>query len=285
MEQGIWLLPLVLLLASTGMRKGWLGILVAVSIMPRPSAAFDWSDVWLRRDQQGANYLRRQQPEQAAELFEKPIWRGMALFQSWKFEQAAAEFARVPGAKGHYNRGNALAHAGHLQAAIAAYKDALTIDPQHTDAAFNLKVVEDLLKQNQPPKPPPPKPKKKSSPPPAEKQANDQQKPDKPKGGGAPEAEEPPSEGKGQSEPPRPEADDADAARRDAEQQMKHNPQPGGNPSPPTVAHSAELPDPEGMPDAKLDQWLRQVPDDPSGLLRRKFMLEHLRRKNGEQTK
>ncbi len=28
-----------------------------------------------------------------------------------------------------------------------------------------------------------------------------------------------------------------------------------------------------------LDQWLRQIPEDPAGLLRRKFMLEHLRRK------
>jgi Ca-activated chloride channel homolog len=35
------------------------------------------------------------------------------------------------------------------------------------------------------------------------------------------------------------------------------------------------------IPNAKdlvLEQWLRQVPDDPSGLLRRKFMLEHQRR-------
>ena len=27
-----------------------------------------------------------------------------------------------------------------------------------------------------------------------------------------------------------------------------------------------------------LEQWLRQIPDDPSGLLRRKFLIEHLRR-------
>ena len=33
--------------------------------------------------------------------------------------------------------------------------------------------------------------------------------------------------------------------------------------------------------DLVLDQWLRQVPDDPSGLLRRKFMLEHQRRQQG----
>ena len=24
-----------------------------------------------------------------------------------------------------------------------------------------------------------------------------------------------------------------------------------------------------------LEQWLRQIPDDPGGLLRRKFMIEH----------
>ena len=33
-----------------------------------------------------------------------------------------------------------------------------------------------------------------------------------------------------------------------------------------------------------LEQWLRQVPDDPAGLLRRKFMLEHLMRQKGQQT-
>ena len=37
-----------------------------------------------------------------------------------------------------------------------------------------------------------------------------------------------------------------------------------------------------------MDQWLRQIPDDPGGLLRRKFALEHCRRGTrpdvGEQT-
>ena len=31
--------------------------------------------------------------------------------------------------------------------------------------------------------------------------------------------------------------------------------------------------------DIALEQWLRQIPEDPSGLLRRKFMLEHMQRK------
>jgi Ca-activated chloride channel family protein len=32
-----------------------------------------------------------------------------------------------------------------------------------------------------------------------------------------------------------------------------------------------------------LDQWLRQIPDDPGGLLRRKFLIEHLMRQQQVQ--
>ena len=32
-----------------------------------------------------------------------------------------------------------------------------------------------------------------------------------------------------------------------------------------------------------LEQWLRRVPDDPGGLLRRKFKLEYSRRRKGER--
>jgi Ca-activated chloride channel family protein len=32
-----------------------------------------------------------------------------------------------------------------------------------------------------------------------------------------------------------------------------------------------------------VEQWLRRVPDDPGGLLRRKFALEHQRRRRAEE--
>ena len=32
-----------------------------------------------------------------------------------------------------------------------------------------------------------------------------------------------------------------------------------------------------------LQQWLRQIPEDPAGLLRRKFMVEHLKRKRQDR--
>ena len=40
---------------------------------------------------------------------------------------------------------------------------------------------------------------------------------------------------------------------------------------------------PTGEAAVALEQWLRQIPEDPSGLLRRKFMLDHLRREQEGQ--
>lgn len=31
-----------------------------------------------------------------------------------------------------------------------------------------------------------------------------------------------------------------------------------------------------------LEQWLRQIPDNPAGLLRRKFLIEYMMRHRGE---
>jgi len=40
---------------------------------------------------------------------------------------------------------------------------------------------------------------------------------------------------------------------------------------------------PESEQAMALDQWLRWIPDDPSGLLRRKFMIEHMMKQREEQ--
>jgi len=86
---------------------------------------------------------------------------------------------------------------------------------------------------------------------------------------------------------------DAADARRDAEAALaqanrndpaRRNESPSGR-----MAQPGERPaDEQGKPVAgneppseqtlALDQWLRQIPDDPGGLLRRKFLIEHLKR-------
>ena len=57
---------------------------------------------------------------------------------------------------------------------------------------------------------------------------------------------------------------------------------PQDSPPEAPAAPSPELTQPSENEQA-LNQWLRRIPDDPSGLLRRKFWLEHLRRQQQAQ--
>jgi len=40
---------------------------------------------------------------------------------------------------------------------------------------------------------------------------------------------------------------------------------------------------PESEAQLAQDQWLRRIPDDPGGLLRRKFLIEHMMKQQEQQ--
>ena len=80
-------------------------------------------------------------------------------------------------------------------------------------------------------------------------------------------------------------ANDAGQQANDAEQQAndgRQEPLPGSaarSDSEPLNSRKAAMGDsslPQTEQQLALEQWLRQIPDDPGGLLRRKFMIEHL---------
>ncbi len=63
--------------------------------------------------------------------------------------KALDAFNKAPGTDAAYNRGNALAKLGDYQQAIAAYDEALEVQPGMEDAAANKAAVEALLKEQQ----------------------------------------------------------------------------------------------------------------------------------------
>jgi Ca-activated chloride channel family protein len=132
-DQGYWLIFLLLPFALLSFRRGWLGILLLCVILPKPSYAFSWQDMWQRSDQQAAEILNQ----------------GIAYYQDGDYEEAAVIFAKLNNAQAHYNRGNALASSKQYQAAINAYKTALKKNPQYPSAQHNLSIVQKLLKQSQ----------------------------------------------------------------------------------------------------------------------------------------
>ena len=315
-DQGHWLLLPLLLLAACAGRRGWLLCLPLLLVLPRPSYAFEFNDLWLRPDQQGQRLLEAQKPAEAAQHFTDPQWQAQALYQAGDYNAAAERFAQGYSAADHYNRGTALAKAGELEAALDAYDQALERQPQMPAALANKALVEQALQQRQQQKQQEQEQK--------QQQQQQQQQQDNAAGSSAaPQSPQNPAnqapaskdnEANAQPAPPpgepaqskvqqapspdqtdkpatpdTPAADKPEPSDADTPAQAANNP-PGNNSPGNTDPHQREPASPsDEAPSAPLDelgteqrqaleQWLRQIPDEPGELLRRKFWYEQQQR-------
>lgn len=149
-DGGIWLLPVLLVLAALAFRRGWLLALVVLVLpigMPTAHAA-TWESLWSNRDQRALHALQRGDTAQARRLASTPGVRGATDYRAGDYAGAAKAFAQDDDARARYNLGNALAKQGEYEKAIAAYKQVLQRDPEMADARANLDAVEDWLKKH-----------------------------------------------------------------------------------------------------------------------------------------
>jgi Ca-activated chloride channel family protein len=79
--------------------------------------------------------------QQAADKFTTPDRIGAALFMAGEFQTAASVLGRSSSAQAHYNRGNAHIMLGEYDAAIEAYKIALSKQPGWPEAEQNLQIA------------------------------------------------------------------------------------------------------------------------------------------------
>lgn len=263
LDQGYWLLLPLLLLAACAGRRGWLFCLPLLLLQPQPARALEFADLWLRPDQQGQRLLLAQRPDEAAKRFDDPRWQGIALYRAGEYAAAAERFATGNSASDHYNRGNALARSEQLEAALEAYEQALERQPDLAPAQRNKALVEELLRQRQQ-EPAPEQPQTgeqpgteaTSAPPPSAQTSPttpDTTQPATPPPNAEPGASEAPANASQASEPPPAEAD--------------------------TEAPATPLEDlPVRERQQAMEQWLRQIPDNPGELLRRKFLYEQRKR-------
>jgi len=264
-------------------------LIVALLVAAGSAQASDfWSSLWRNADQRGERLLRQGDAAAAARAYADPRRRAYAELLAGDHAAAARDFAAFDDGDAHYNRGNALALGGDLDAALKAYDTALARDPGNVDARRNRELVARALRQTPPRQQPPEKNRGGTSAArapgdtngSASRQAAADKSPsagDRKTGeGGRPEAGDA-TDALGQhGAGPRQEAgDDATQARRDAEAGLNGD-KPEGRPQPGWV----EVPRNEQQ--LAREQWLRQIPDDPGGLLRRKFMIEHLMRQQGK---
>lgn len=281
-EEGPWLLLLLVPLASLAFRRGWL-LLVVIVVLPasQPAMAFGWQDLWHTRDQQAQALLDNGEPARAAALYDDPGWRAVAEYRAGEYAKSAERFSQVSDANSLYNRGNALARQGEFQPAIDAYEKALAIDPALEDATYNRDLVRDLMQKQQ------------------SQQGNkgNQQSSGKSGGGAdqsetASQSEQSGEEGSGGDASSESEAGDSpvrseeDASQQDLEAMQKElqraameAQQQSGEPSDEAQMSEAQLAADRRAQEQQqaMEQWLRRIPNDPGGLLRRKFRYQYQR--------
>lgn len=275
-EEGPWLVLLLLPFAALAFRRGWLFVAVlAVLPLSGPAEASLWDELWLNRDQQAKKELEAGDAEVAAELFEDDEWQAVARYRAGDYQRSAEGFAENADTRNLYNLGNALAMQGDFDAAIETYERVLEIDPDDEDAAYNLELLKSAQQQQQQNQEQGDQQQSQQSPGEDGEQSNDPSDSE--------DASDSDAQADGNSEESqsaeRPEdgasEEDIEAlkqelerAARDAEQQQAEQQL--------TEEQLAELRRQQAEEQA-MEQWLRRIPNDPGGLLRRKFRYQYQR--------
>ena len=303
---GPLLAALLLPLAALAFRRGWL--LVTVLLVggtlsaPQPAMALGWDDLWLRPDQQASRALQTGDHEQAAALAQDPALRGTAQYRSGDYESALESFAGQPSVDADYNQGNALAQLQRYEDAIAAYDRALAQQPDMEDALHNKAEVERLLQQQQQQEQQGQGEQQDQQQGDAGESADSQQHQQGEQQQGSENTDNAQSEDGESGEQGEASADDSQQAdafeqndqqageagdRQEPEQaaeasgmeqqpaEAEGDPSPDGEDSPQSVAEAEPLDTEEQR---AAEQWLRRIPDDPAGLLRRKFLYQYNQR-------
>ncbi|MGC8522112.1 MAG: hypothetical protein ACP5PN_09690 [Steroidobacteraceae bacterium] len=315
-------------------------------LVSTPAFAGVWANLWRTPDQQGEALLAAGRPAQAAARFTSARRKAYADLEAGDYAQAARLLAPYKGPTSEYNRGNALAHLGHLRAALAAYDAALKQAPHDRDIRHNRDLIKRILAHRPPPQSAPKQGSKSRPAQSGRSGGKSEQHPGQsgspPRGmhggaehaSGASQAQQ--SAGKsaqqakhsgktaaraggqhaGQGARPRrtgaqPAARSAASAgtsgagsqprspsqaRRDAALAAALARQQGKGPRgsarrgarraarsllPKYGGQRTQPPKPMSEKKLALDQWLRQIPNDPAGLLRREFLIQYMLRHPG----
>ncbi len=278
-------------------------LLCASLIISTNLYAFEWADLWFTKNQQAQKLMNKGQFKEAESKFENPGWRAAAAYRAGEYQEAAKQYQALQQESGFYNQGNALAKSGNYQQAIEAYNQALAINPKNQDALDNKKIIEDLLKknknqnQNQQNKDHQNKNKQDQN---QQNQNNqnqnkqDQNQPNKDQQNQTTQDQEHQNqdeknqnkqdqnqqkENQNKQEPKNQDKKDPKQQPSDQKSQDKQD-KAQLNKTNPQAVDKKQSPEEHEKQQAKA-QWLRLIPDDPAGLLREKFLRDHLRREEG----
>ena len=276
-EFGPWLLLIVVPFGSLLFRKGWVFVFL-LTIMPIDNSvyALDWNDLWKTRDQQAKEAMESGDYDKAIELFEDSEWLAAAHYKAGNYRQSANGYNNDSNIDHLYNYANSLAKIGQFEEAIENYEKVIAEELNSEDALYNLNLLKDLLSENQS----------------SEKNNDDGQSSEDASTGeqsqqqNGDESEQSDNEGNSRTRDSDDESDtnpnqklsneeDIEAIEKELERAAEENsnqePQQEDNNESGIEGRMAQ------EQQQAMEQWLRRIPDDPGGLLRRKFRYQYQR--------
>ena len=282
-EFGPWLVLLIIPIVAFGFRRGYLVVLVCLLITkPDNAVAFGWSDLWLNKNQQAMRALENEQAETASDLFQNESWKAAAKYKAGDYAAAEELLNQSEDIRSLYNKANAMAKQGRYEEAIETYNEVLSSQANHEDAKYNKELVEkELEKQQQ---------QQQQSQSGDNSDESEKEKSEQQESGSDSEEQQSESEQQNESnqqessEQNNSESGEQSAADEQTDKEKEEKLKEALKQEQAEKDKSKETQKPEQeQQQAQMDmdeldeaqqaeeQWLRRIPDDPSGLLRRKF--------------
>lgn len=312
-DQGYLFVILALPLFSLMFRRGIL--LMVCFMLPQALHASSWDTIFKTPDQQAEAFFHQENYQEAKELFQNRNWQGAANYRLGDYESAIEAFQEDQTPDGFYNYGTAKAKQGDFEGALKAYQAVLEKDPDHEDAKYNKKLIEEWQqqqKQNQEQNPPQNQENNQSGDQQQQDQNQQQQQSDQQqnqdKQGQRDQQqkgdEQPNQQNKQDKQEKKEQGNKSEQKQQKSpEQQEKESAESENTEGKQDQAPNKDLQDhyrdqvdkeleQEKQPQAEKpvaqqevspedeqrqidDRWLQRIPDDPGALLRRKFMYQY----------
>lgn len=270
-------------------RRNWLLIALlglTPMMMPETAHALSWDDIWLNKNQRAQKAFTEKKYDQAENDFTQQQWQGSAAYKNKNYPGALEAFSQGDTAIDHYNKGNALSYLGEYDKAIKAYETALIKDPTLSDAKKNKKIIEALKEQQEKEqqdgegdnkekgeKNQPKQEQDKSAQ--NESQSGAKNGDPGPQGQEGSEQDSQDKKGNNEQENSSPKSDE----EKTQDPQENSGSKKGNGNAMEKAEQDAPLAELSNEEKQEIEQWIRKIPDDPSGLLRRKFEYEYQKRR------
>ena len=145
---GYWLLIPLLFISLLWFRRGWKVHWMWIFFIfygCNDAGEFHFDEQFFTKDQKGQMLYDKGEKQKAAETFQSGSLKGYTYYELGELEKAAEAYSTDVSPQGFYNLGRVYAEMGDLASAQQAFNTAYELDPELKQAQVNLELVTDQL--------------------------------------------------------------------------------------------------------------------------------------------